>query len=610
MRVNEAVANVGAAVIAQSPGSLIHPWFLGSPDENDVQGYAGTPVNVKPISLELPFDIGAAGAIFPRQGRYYVSVDSGRDPFTGRSAAGQYVLCVLANDVLPPLVSLLTREVSAGRPTIALRVLDAARASPTRGGRRSAVARDRLRQRPDRRLGIRPGLGDRDLRPAAAGADRCAPADRRSRPRPRDFQESKNVSTHGRGRDAEHDDRRAAGCGSSNGRRRPGSSRAGRCVETIRAAPRSPSSRARRRRSARSGSSTARGRSPPSAAAPPGSTRRTWRAGSAAKGRHVLRVVVRDAAGRDGRARAAPSASAGSGRTRARVRPRRRRRTRSRPATASRSRSTASCARARERLDGVASSRRARPPARSWRGAHRRLRRPRRRRRADAARVARARAAVVAAARRARAPLDRRDRPGGASGARGRRRDQPRRRHAPRLRRLRPRLLRLQRRRDRAAGAARARPSGLRALVVDLDVHQGDGTHSLLADDAARVHRLGERRRQLPLPARARRPRGRPPGRHGRRALPRGARAAAAAGARRGAAGARASCSPAPIRTRATGSGASRSRRRAWRSATGLVRDTLRAAGVPVCVTLAGGYAEPIEDTVEINLETVRTFSG
>lgn len=41
-----------------------------------------------------------------------------------------------------------------------------------------------------------------------------------------------------------------------------------------------------------------------------------------------------------------------------------------------------------------------------------------------------------------------------------------------------------------------------------------------------------------------------------------------------------------------------------------LVRDTLGAAGVPVCVTLAGGYADPIEDTVEINLETVRTFSG
>jgi acetoin utilization deacetylase AcuC-like enzyme len=41
-----------------------------------------------------------------------------------------------------------------------------------------------------------------------------------------------------------------------------------------------------------------------------------------------------------------------------------------------------------------------------------------------------------------------------------------------------------------------------------------------------------------------------------------------------------------------------------------LVRDTLARAGVPVCVTLAGGYAEPIEDTVEINLSTLRAFAS
>ena len=40
-----------------------------------------------------------------------------------------------------------------------------------------------------------------------------------------------------------------------------------------------------------------------------------------------------------------------------------------------------------------------------------------------------------------------------------------------------------------------------------------------------------------------------------------------------------------------------------------LVRDALRRAGVAVCVTLAGGYAQQIEDTVAINAETIRTFS-
>jgi acetoin utilization deacetylase AcuC-like enzyme len=39
-----------------------------------------------------------------------------------------------------------------------------------------------------------------------------------------------------------------------------------------------------------------------------------------------------------------------------------------------------------------------------------------------------------------------------------------------------------------------------------------------------------------------------------------------------------------------------------------LVRDALAAAGVPVCVTLAGGYADPIADTVAINLATLATF--
>jgi acetoin utilization deacetylase AcuC-like enzyme len=41
-----------------------------------------------------------------------------------------------------------------------------------------------------------------------------------------------------------------------------------------------------------------------------------------------------------------------------------------------------------------------------------------------------------------------------------------------------------------------------------------------------------------------------------------------------------------------------------------LVRDALRRAGVPVCVTLAGGYAEPITDTVAINVTTLRTFAS
>jgi subtilisin family serine protease len=123
-RVNQPVANIGAAIIAQSPNALVHPWLLGSQDENDVQGYTGTPVNVNQLTLDYSLDIGAAGALFPRQGRYFVAVDSGRDIFTGRRQAGQYVLWSWQNDVLPPILQLLTRDVAAGRPTIALRAVD------------------------------------------------------------------------------------------------------------------------------------------------------------------------------------------------------------------------------------------------------------------------------------------------------------------------------------------------------------------------------------------------------------------------------------------------------------------------------------------------------
>ena len=41
-----------------------------------------------------------------------------------------------------------------------------------------------------------------------------------------------------------------------------------------------------------------------------------------------------------------------------------------------------------------------------------------------------------------------------------------------------------------------------------------------------------------------------------------------------------------------------------------LVLDTAERAGAPVCVVLAGGYAPDVADTVEINLATVRAVAG
>jgi len=117
--------NFGAAVVSSSPGSLIDVWALGSKDENDVQGYAGTPVNINGITFGYRLPIGAAGAQFPIAGTYYIAVDSGRDEFTGRLQAGTFRLRSWVNDVRKPRVRLLTTQVTAGRPTIAVQITDA-----------------------------------------------------------------------------------------------------------------------------------------------------------------------------------------------------------------------------------------------------------------------------------------------------------------------------------------------------------------------------------------------------------------------------------------------------------------------------------------------------
>jgi acetoin utilization deacetylase AcuC-like enzyme len=147
-----------------------------------------------------------------------------------------------------------------------------------------------------------------------------------------------------------------------------------------------------------------------------------------------------------------------------------------------------------------------------------------------------------------------------------------------------------------------------RVLVVDVDVHQGDGTHALLAADADAFTLSVNGFRNYPFR--------RVPGdvdidladgtgderylEELGRALPAVIRRArpelcfVLAGAD-------------PYEGDRLGRLALTKQGLAERDA--LVRDTLAAAGVPVCVTLAGGYAEDIRDTVDINLNTLSVFS-
>jgi subtilisin family serine protease len=120
--VKKPVANAGVSVLLQD--GYVDPFFLGARDESSVQGYTGTPVDVNGITLDYGLPVSAAGAEFPRVQRYYVSVDSGRDVLTNQSYAGAYILKSWVNDVTPPSLRLLTKTVTAGRPTIVLKTLD------------------------------------------------------------------------------------------------------------------------------------------------------------------------------------------------------------------------------------------------------------------------------------------------------------------------------------------------------------------------------------------------------------------------------------------------------------------------------------------------------
>ena len=157
--------------------------------------------------------------------------------------------------------------------------------------------------------------------------------------------------------------------------------------------------------------------------------------------------------------------------------------------------------------------------------------------------------------------------------------------------------------------ALRAEGLAHRVLVVDLDVHQGDGTHALLAhDDEAFTLSvngfLNYPFRRVPGDLELELPDGTRDGEYleGLRSLlpeaisrsrPELAFYLAGADPYEGDRLGRLALTKDGLRARDE-----------------LVRDALAAAGVPVCVTLAGGYAEDIRDTVEINLGTVDAFSA
>jgi hypothetical protein len=182
--------NAGVVVVDQSSGARVEPWYLGAPDENSVQGDAGTPVDMNELTYDYKQDIGDAGVEFPAAGTYYVVVDSGRDEFDDKRLAGRYLLHSWVNDVTPPTIELLTTRITAGRPTLVFRTTDGQSgvdpASLTVGYHGTLVGTDRYR----RATGL-----------AIFALPESVPALRPGRVRLQmvssDYQEAKNVDTEG-----------------------------------------------------------------------------------------------------------------------------------------------------------------------------------------------------------------------------------------------------------------------------------------------------------------------------------------------------------------------------------------------------------------------------
>ena len=152
------VVNLGVSVVSKSRGAVIDPWLLGSLDENDVQGQAGTPVDVNPLTFDLRTGRRLRRRVPAAQALLRL----------GRLGAGR--LHGAAPGLVPPAV-LGQRPPPAEDPAAHAQgrrgPADDRSACPgQRRWGRPVLAPARLSRRRDRRNRIRPGLGGRGLRVA------------------------------------------------------------------------------------------------------------------------------------------------------------------------------------------------------------------------------------------------------------------------------------------------------------------------------------------------------------------------------------------------------------------------------------------------------------
>ena len=111
------VANAGAAVVSQAPGSHVAPRLVRAGNEDRLAGYTALPIRLNPYQADF-FGLEPVVSVFrPAPGAYDLVFDT-----VSRRAAGRFTFRFWIDDTRPPTVRLLTRTVRGGR--VLLRITD------------------------------------------------------------------------------------------------------------------------------------------------------------------------------------------------------------------------------------------------------------------------------------------------------------------------------------------------------------------------------------------------------------------------------------------------------------------------------------------------------
>jgi subtilase family protein len=117
-RIRGRVANAGAVVTWQAPGTRVSPRLVSAGSEDRLAGYPALPIRLNPYQAGFFETVPAVGVFRPAPGAYDLVFDT-----RSRRLAGRFRFRFWVNDVTPPSVRLLTRSVRRGGPLV-LRVRD------------------------------------------------------------------------------------------------------------------------------------------------------------------------------------------------------------------------------------------------------------------------------------------------------------------------------------------------------------------------------------------------------------------------------------------------------------------------------------------------------